>query len=674
MKSRVLLFLILSTSIVACGGGSSSQNKPAPPLPPDPAPPKELLISTTVDSNFVAAFAQAMQSANTAQRLRTTDAILASDSSSSAEASTSNSFTTTYTQETSVDEHDIVKYDGQYLYIAPSNQNSGCCYVVEDGIANASADVAMFAPIPESDSERTIRIVATDSDNATVSELSQLKVPDDLYVEGLYHNAERLTSIATSAWYGTFGDTMMRVEPWANQYTQIDIFDTADIISPASVGSIGIEGSLINTRRTAKGIHVVTRHSPVIEDYVYYPADDAEKTRNEEIIKTLTSKDLIAKIKLNGEFVASTNLENCYFSNTNSPDFIDFNEYPTITTVTTIDPQDASIVDSFCLMSYSDGIYIAEDDIVFTQNYYTDEQNNGLFIHQFSLSANNHYEGSARTDGRLYLGGNQDFRISRYKDTLRLVTSQWMKDPEDNIDHTLHIFDSNASDGKLSKIATLPNKDRPEEIGKPNEDLYGVRFMGDKAYLVTFERTDPLYVIDLTNSQDPKIAGDLEIPGFSNFLHPVNESLLLGLGVDANRHVKLALFDISDMSNPILRSEFLVAPDLSWPYSEAEYDRHAFTYQSNSSQDRFTIPVSGWDEAGQYQRQQLHLFDLMNKTDASTASINSNGFIEVNNLPDGEYPDYRNRAIIHNDAVFYINGSKVFSAQWNNPSMQVGPQ
>jgi len=671
MHLKVLFLTSAAIALAACGGGGSTQSKPAPLLPPDPEPPSELLISTRVESNFVAAFAQAMQSANSASILRTTDAMAMADSAASPEASSTNSFSTTYTQETSVDEHDIIKYDGQYLYIAPSN-NSGCCFIVDDGIAPAAVDMAMLAPPMPVD--RNIRILATDSDNATATEITTLAVPDNLYVEGMYHNEQRLSTIATSAWYGTYGDKMASIEPWANQFTQIDIYNTTDINAPSMVGSIGIEGSLINTRRTANGIHVVTRHSPVIPDYIYYPADDDEKSRNRDIIDTLSSDDLIAKVQINQQAVNGTKLEDCYFANLDSPDYIDINYYPTITTVTTIDPNDATIVDSFCMMAYSDGIYIADDDIVFTQNYYNADNDNGVFIHQFSLTNNHHYEGSARVEGRLYTGGNSDFRISRYQDTLRLVTTQWTSDESDNIDHTLHIFDTNANNAKLTALATLPNKQRPEEIGKPNEDLYGVRFLGDRAYLVTFERIDPLYVIDLSTPSDPFIAGSLEIPGFSNFLHPVTDDLLLGLGVNADRQVKLALFDVSDISRPALRSEVIVAPELSWPNSEAEYDRHAFTYLAGDISDRFTIPVSGWDDAGQYQRQQLHLFDLNDKLNASSASISSTGFMEVNNLVDGQYPDYRNRAILHNDSVFYINGDRVYSAFWASPSAQIGPQ
>ena len=82
----------------------------------------------------------------------------------------------------------------------------------------------------------------------------------------------------------------------------------------------------------------------------------------------------------------------------------------------------------------------------------------------------------------------------------------------------------------LEIIGRLPSDARPEEIGKPNESLFAVRFAGDRAYAVTFRQIDPLYVIDLSTPTDPRIAGALLLPGFSEFLHPVTDALLLGLG------------------------------------------------------------------------------------------------------------------------------------------------
>ena len=140
----------------------------------------------------------------------------------------------------------------------------------------------------------------------------------------------------------------------------------------------------------------------------------------------------------------------------------------------------------------------------------------------------------------------------------------------------------------LEIVGRLPNDTRPEEIGKPNEALFAVRFVGDRAYAVTFLRIDPLYVIDLSTPTDPRIAGELLIPGVSDFLHPVTDDLLLGLGMDGSRF-KLELFDTSVLEQPQSRGAITLGGISSG--SPALWDRHAFTYLAGDDADRFAVPA-----------------------------------------------------------------------------------
>jgi uncharacterized secreted protein with C-terminal beta-propeller domain len=108
------------------------------------------------------------------------------------------------------------------------------------------------------------------------------------------------------------------------------------------------------------------------------------------------------------------------------------------------------------------------------------------------------------------------------------------------------------------------------------EQIYSARFMGDKAYLVTFHNTDPLFAIDLSDPEAPRVAGELVIPGLSNYLHPIGDDYLLGLGM-AWHHMQLSLFDVSDMANP--RRVDLFQLDQGWSTSSAaQFDPHAFAY------------------------------------------------------------------------------------------------
>ncbi|MEC7991893.1 MAG: beta-propeller domain-containing protein, partial [Pseudomonadota bacterium] len=223
-------------------------------------------------------------------------------------------------------------------------------------------------------------------------------------------------------------------------------------------------------------------------------------------------------------------------------------------------------------------------------------------------------------------------------------------------------------------VGQLPNSARPDEIGKPNEDLYGVRFVDNRAYLVTFERTDPLYTIDLSDPTDPYIVGELEVTGFSNFLHPVSDDLLLGLGQSADNRVKLELFDVSDVAAPVSRGVLTLGADLSWAYTAAEYDRHAFSYLVGDATDRLAIPLSGYvptDANGWVAR--LQLIEVRDKAEADGAALMDAGYLSVQGLGPNEYPDGLSRSVLAGEAVFYINGTNVFSAFWNDPFNQTGP-
>ena len=195
------------------------------------------------------------------------------------------------------------------------------------------------------------------------------------------------------------------------------------------------------------------------------------------------------------------------------------------------------------------GVYVSENALYFTESRPdTALARDVTRIHKFALQGTQvRYRGSADIDGTVWRGGQSDFRMNEFEGDLRILASQFDWTNEDFVDHKLYVLRESSTRRHLDTVSTLPNSARPEEIGKPNEALYGVRFLGDRAYAVTFLQIDPLYAIDLSDPEDPYIAGELEVTGFSDFLHPVTDDLLLGLGTGANGGVKLELFDVSDL-------------------------------------------------------------------------------------------------------------------------------
>lgn len=129
------------------------------------------------------------------------------------------------------------------------------------------------------------------------------------------------------------------------------------------------------------------------------------------------------------------------------------------------------------------------------------------------------------------------------------------------------------------------------------ESIYSARFLGDKAYMVTFRQTDPLFVIDLSSPDSPKILGYLKIPGVSDYLHPYDEDHVIGVGRDATdegrmKGMKLSLFDVSDVANPKELSKYIIGDQGT--YSEALSDHKAFLF--SREKNLLVIPISEWKE------------------------------------------------------------------------------
>ncbi|MFM7136023.1 MAG: beta-propeller domain-containing protein [Planctomycetota bacterium] len=111
------------------------------------------------------------------------------------------------------------------------------------------------------------------------------------------------------------------------------------------------------------------------------------------------------------------------------------------------------------------------------------------------------------------------------------------------------------------------------------EDLKAVRFIDDQAFVVTFEQVDPLFVIDLADPRNPRITGELRIPGFSSYLHPMEAGRLFGIGQgDTWNTGKLSLFDVSDPARPAEVDAVMLGDPDGWAFSEAAWDHHAFSW------------------------------------------------------------------------------------------------
>ncbi|MES9923237.1 MAG: beta-propeller domain-containing protein [Candidatus Thiodiazotropha endolucinida] len=200
-------------------------------------------------------------------------------------------------------------------------------------------------------------------------------------------------------------------------------------------------------------------------------------------------------------------------------------------------------------------------------------------IHKFNLQSSPQYLATGSIDGHLL----NKFAMDEYEGVLRLVTTEqaWWRtaDPENRL------YVMQQSGNQLVEQARL------EDLGKPGETVFAVRFDQERGYLVTFERIDPLITLDLSDASNPGVAGELEVPGFSTYLHPIEGDMIIAIGQDTDTNgIKLSLFDVSNFNLPVLLYDHLVG---AGSYTEAAYNHHAFTWFEQ--ENMLAIPVTQWN-------------------------------------------------------------------------------
>jgi len=184
----------------------------------------------------------------------------------------------------------------------------------------------------------------------------------------------------------------------------------------------------------------------------------------------------------------------------------------------------------------------------------------GTVLNQFSMDEYNDYFRVATTEGHVSRGGG-------------------------NSSNNVYVLDKELSvTGSVNNIA-------------PGEQIYSARFMGDKGYVVTFQKVDPFFTLDLKDPKNPKILGQLKIPGYSDYLHPLDENHILGLGKNTiqaeeggfawYQGIKIAIFDVTDFAHP--KEVFKTEIGDRGTDSYALHDHKAFLY--DAQKELLVIPV-----------------------------------------------------------------------------------
>jgi len=636
-------------ALTGCGGSSSSG-----PVPDEPA--AGLLKEVASPDELETALKGSFTTINTTSTLEGLGA-----DAGAGNAAPQGNFTGTYTQEKNVDEFDAVRYDGEHLYVAP-RRTYACCYILEDALADGAVNTG-------NPPEASIRILETDPASGDAALAGTIPLEENISVQGMYLSGDRMFALTAESLYGTYGEFWTMPAIWAPEKLGYRVYDVTDKGAPVLEADVKIDGAFVESRRIGNTVYIISRYAPNWPGLIYYPTTPTDVANNEAILADKSLDDLLPTIEIDGQVQILVDPGNCYLTNDDR-----IPAYPVITNITAVPIDDPKSFVNTCYNDEVYGAYVSESAIYFPQAlHYRWPDDVTTRIHKFALAGTSvRYRGSGDIEGHVWRGGQADFRMSEFAGDLRLVSTKYSSNNEDRIDHLLYILREAQGRIALDIVSQLPNDARPEPIGKPNEQLYGVRFLGDRAYAVTFLQIDPLYVIDLADPADPRIAGELEITGFSDFLHPVSDDLLLGLGRGQPGGVKLELFDVSDIAMPLSRGSVSLGGPGSW--SDAQYDRHAFTYQADvNGIDRFTIPAVTYDDSTgiAVYRQNLHLFEIHDKTMPSLASL-----IPVGRMSPPQEVPYgadRNRAFIHDDTIYYVQDELVWSAFWMSPTLINGP-
>ena len=462
----------------------------------------------------------------------------------------SNEYTTTNVQEAGVDEADLIKTDSTYFYIVK---------------------------------DQTLRIVrATPADQlAEVGRLNFDVYPSEMYLRGskLILLAQHITQ------YGGGWGAPRQADRYlvSSELTVIEV-DVSDPANPTESKRVELDGTLVDSRLTNdRLILVLTIAADVPED--------------ENAVDDLELEEFLPQMRDAGGARAMIGWADCLH-----PENAD--GYG-LAAVITLDADDIeTIVEQVAAVAAASTIYASTEALYLANGDYTawGDERETTEIHKFTFGGDGaaRYSASGRVPGRLlnqfslgeyggylrvashvyessgwgWLGGDVAVGVASSGGAGDGTTAQANRPSEYNAVYVLA-----EADGELSIVGQV------EGIA-PYETLHAARFLGDHGFLVTFHKIDPLFVIDLTDPTEPQVVGELEIPGFSDYLHPVDDTHLIGVGkytsptdegFDWFGGVQISLFDVSDWANPTVVQQIELGSRGS--YSEIDYTHKAFTYR-----------------------------------------------------------------------------------------------
>jgi len=485
-----------------------------------------------------------------------------------------------------VDEADTIKTDGEYIYIVSGgNLTILKAYPAQEARVVSKISVEGFITgifINENklvifETEYSVfPFYATDAILETTNNEAVNEAEKDEEPPVNNNSSSNQTTPSKEPEEPTDDDDMMPVEPlpveplpiiYQPPTTSVKVYDVTNKQSPVLSRTVTLNGTLSGSR--------------MIGDYVYIVNNEfatQPKFNNEE------GFDIVLPM-IAGDDVIEVKAEDVHYI-----DVVDEMYY--VTTIIAINTQNDAAQPTYeaFLTSSTTNMYVSLENMYLlapdTNNWLlmrSDEQpKQETLIYRVKLDQQNI---AVEAEGSVPGFVLNQFSMDEHNGYFRIATTEWTNS------WTEETFTSESTNNLFVLDMDLNIAGKLENIAQ-DESIYSVRFMGDKVYMVTFKQIDPFFVIDTSNPNQPTILGYLKIPGYSSYLHPYDETHIIGVGME-NSTLKLSLFDVTDFTSPKEIAKYIV--EGSWSSSEALWDHKAFLFDKAKNLLALPVTISTYD-------------------------------------------------------------------------------
>jgi len=494
-------------------------------------------------------------------------------------------YTTTNTQVAGVDEADFVKNDGTRIFVLSGNR----------------LHINQSWPANELKTLSSLEIEGWPT-QMFLEGSNRLVVFSQVWNKGLYSPAIYGDNFA--------GDAMWCGYRYSNSL-KITVVDISNTSAPVVGDTFYLPGSYSNSRRVGSSVRVVLNDEfrwPVKMQWYpeYQPGiyEDPSLRKaaynqlieeNEKLIRAQTLADWLPTVKHKGADGVETDLGYACsdFHKSNAPTELG------LLTVATLNLAKPDTLSRTSVVAQTGEIYASQKHLYVASPHWwwrpEPGQQDWTYLHKFDITD---------PDKAVYVasGGVAGHIVDQF--SLDEATTGHFRVASTISTRTADPFSPWGQTQTANRVTVLEETaGRLVEVGKtedlaPGERIFSARFFGNKGYLVTFRQVDPFFTLDLSDPKNPRKVGELKIPGFSTYLHPVDDNHVLAIGsyVPENgdwqqRAIKLSLFDVTNFAQPVEKYSQLVGTASA--YSEAQYDHKAFNYFA--AKKLLAIPFSDWN-------------------------------------------------------------------------------